>query len=370
MKKVIDLFCGAGGLSSGLKRAGFTIAVGVDIDPQALETYQNNFHRARTICGDIVDITGTTLREQARLRPGDHEFLLAGCPPCQGFSSIGKRDANDAKNRLVFEYVRLIRELQPNFILMENVPGMAHSVGKKIFQRVIRELSNDYHIDEDTLNAADYGVPQHRKRLVLHGVRNNVYQQLLDILDVREINFLPLPGYSMDGGEGKKPWISAWEAIKDLPAIAAGESLHEVIPNHVARSLSETNLKRLAAVRDNGGNRRGIAPAYELECHKKEKVSYTDTYGIMEPDRPAPTMTAGCTFISKGRFGHPTQNRGLSMREAARLQSFADDFVFYGSLTSMAMQIGNAVPPRLAEASGKVIYKYMNIYERYMREHD
>ena len=367
MKKVIDLFCGAGGLSAGLRSVGFTIKAGVDIDSQALQTYQYNFRRAATLQADIANVTPDDLRRAANLAREDHEFLLAGCPPCQGFSNIGKRNANDEKNQLVFQYIRLIEELQPNFILMENVPGMAKNVGRLIFHELIERLTPLYHIDTDTLNAADYGVPQMRNRLVLHGVRRPVYDVLRRIVEKDEINFLPRPTHAQNPEGHLCPWISVGEAILDLPPLRAGEAFHGKISNHVARHLSETNLRRLAAIRANGGNRQGIAEQYQLDCHRRKRVSYTDTYGILNPDRPSPTMTSGCTLISKGRFGHPLQNRGLSVREAARLQSFDDDFVFLGSLASMSLQIGNAVPPRLAAASGKQIYKYMALYERHLR---
>lgn len=369
MKKVIDLFCGAGGLSAGLQRAGFTIKTGVDIDKQALHTYKINFRRAVTLQKDIADVTGDELRKLAHIQKDDHEFLLVGCPPCQGFSSLGKRDPDDIKNQLVFQYVRIIRELQPNFILMENVPGMAKNVGKKIFSDIVAQLEEDYHIDKAILNAADFGVPQTRKRLVLHGVRRPVYEVLKTITGSSEIKFLPQKTHYQEPEKRKKAWVTVGETISGLPPIEAGESIdNDEVYNHVARKLSGTNIARLAAIRANGGNRQGISAKYELLCHKGENVSYSDTYGILDATKPAPTITAGCTVISKGRYGHPTQNRGLSVREAARLQSFPDTFRFTGSLTSMSTQVGNAVPPRLAEASGKVIYKYMAMYEQYCRQ--
>lgn len=368
MKKVIDLFCGAGGLSAGLRKAGFTIKIGVDIDKQALQTYRTNFQRTKILEKDIIDVTGEELRRLANLQADEHEFLLAGCPPCQGFSNLGKRNPDDSKNLLVLQYVRLIEELQPNFILMENVPGMSKSVGKKIFQQVLTRLAPLYHIDQGVLNAADYGVPQLRKRLVLHGVRRPIYDVLRNIVHKENISFLPKPSfYEYPNGRQRK-WVCVDDAISDLPPIAAGEKFPEnKICNHVTHRLSVTNLKRIKAIRANGGNRQGIDDKYELECHKKVGGGHTDTYCIIDSSRPAPTMTSGCTVISKGRFGHPTQNRALSVREAARLQSFEDDFVFCGSLTAMSLQVGNAVPPKLATASGKVIYKYMAMYEEYLR---
>ena len=368
MKKVIDLFCGAGGLSAGLRNAGFTIKTGVDIDKQALHTYSVNFKKAVTLHKDISNVTGKELRKLAHLDDNDHEFLLVGCPPCQGFSSIGKRNPEDEKNQLVYQYVRIVKELKPNFILMENVPGMAKSVGKEIFFHVVKMLESDYHIDKSILNAADYGVPQTRKRLVLHGVRRPVYEVLKKITGYEEINFLPKATHSKNGLQ-ENAWVTVGEALSGLPPIAAGEEIDDNrVHNHVARKLSETNIMRLSAIRANGGSRRGIAVEYELPCHKAENVSYSDTYGILDPLKPAPTITAGCTTISKGRYGHPTQNRALSVREAARLQSFPDSFRFTGNLTSMSTQVGNAVPPRLAEASGKVIYKYMKMYEKYIKK--
>lgn len=157
----------------------------------------------------------------------------------------------------------------------------------------------------------------------------------------------------------------------DLPEIQAGEDAKNVnIANHVARKLSKTNQNRLDNIRKNGGDRRSVSAELQLECHKKENVSYTDTYGVISLDRPAPTITSGCTIISKGRYGHPTQNRGLSVREAARLQSFDDKFIFVGNIGEMSLQIGNAVPPKLAQASAKEIIKYMKLFEENTKEDD
>ena len=141
------------------------------------------------------------------------------------------------------------------------------------------------------------------------------------------------------------------------------------IKNHRARRLSQINIERLQEIRDNGGDKSTISENLKLECHKKENVSYTDTYGIIDSTKPAPTITSGCTIISKGRYCHPTQNRGLSVREAARLQSFDDNFEFVGNIGEMSLQIGNAVPPKLAQASGRVIKFYMKFYECEMLEY-
>ena len=362
--KAIDLFCGAGGLSTGLKKSGFRLCLGVDIDEKALKTYNCNLKRTKVLKEDIKKVTGEKITELTGINRRDN-FLLAGCPPCQGFSSLGKRDANDEKNELVYEYIRIINELEPSFILMENVPGMSTGVGKEIFKNVVKELEENYHVEYATLNAADFGVPQIRKRLVLHGIRNDVYDNLG--LDKEKQKILPKSTHSKEKKKGYRKWVTVRKAIFDLPILGAGESYDDgIIKNHKARSLSETNIERLQEIRLHGGNREMISEELQLECHKKENVSYTDTYGIIDPDKPAPTITSGCTIISKGRYCHPTQNRGLSIREAARLQSFDDKFEFQGNMGEMSLQIGNAVPPKLAQASGKVIINYMGLYEDYL----
>ena len=362
--KAIDLFCGAGGLSTGLKKSGFRLCLGVDIDEKALKTYKCNLKRTKVLKEDIKKVTGERITELTGINRRDN-FLLAGCPPCQGFSILVKRDANYEKNELVYEYIRIINELEPSFILMENVPGMSTGVGKEIFKNVVKELEENYHVEYATLNAADFGVPQIRKRLVLHGIRNDVYANLG--LDKEKQKILPKSTHSKEKKKGYRKWVTVRKAIFDLPILGAGESYDDgIIKNHKARSLSETNIERLQEIRLHGGNREMISEELQLECHKKENVSYTDTYGIIDPDKPAPTITSGCTIISKGRYCHPTQNRGLSIREAARLQSFDDKFEFQGNMGEMSLQIGNAVPPKLAQASGKVIINYMGLYEDYL----
>ena len=329
-------------MSVGLKKSGFKLCLGVDINKTALKTYKCNLKRTKSLNEDIKNISGEKITELTGICKHDN-FLLAGCPPCQGFSSLGKRDANDEKNELVFEYVRIIDELEPSFILMENVPGMSTGVGKKIFERVVAKLGKKYYVEYNTLNAADYGMPQIRKRLVLHGIRKDVY----NILQLDKTKILPEPTHSKDKKKGCRKWVTVWKAISDLPILEAGESYNdEIIKNHKARKLSKTNIERLKEIRFYGGNREMLSEELQLKCHKKENVSYTDTYGIIDPNKPAPTITSGCTIISKGRYCHSTQNRGLSIREAARLQSFDDKFQFEGNMGEMRLQIGNAVPQK------------------------
>lgn len=367
--KAIDLFCGAGGLSCGLQQAGFEIALGIDIDATALTSYRNYFPNAKILNSDIKVVTKETIMNLTGLTPGSN-FLLAGCPPCQGFSSLGKRDPYDEKNQLVFQYTRLIYELKPTFILMENVPGMSKTVGKEIFKEVVKKLSTEYFIKYATLNAADFGVPQTRNRLVLHGVRKDIYKQLLCYLK-QDFTLLPEQTHcapKKNLNNNYQNWRTVGETIMDLPPLVAGQSYEgQGIYNHVCRNLSEINIKRLAIAHENNGSRTSLPEELCLPCHTGVST-FSDTYGVMRLDKPAPTLTSGCTTISKGRFGHPTQNRGISLREAARLQSFPDDFIFSGTLTSISLQIGNAVPPLLAKASAEKIYHYMTLVDSILKQ--
>lgn len=363
--KAIDLFCGAGGLSSGLCSAGFDVKLALDINDKALQTYTYNFPNTKTINEDIKSVTGDMILKKAKIKRGEN-FLLAGCPPCQGFSNIGKRDVSDEKNQLVFEYVRIIMETDPSFILMENVPGMSRGVGKEIFKEVIKLLSAKYVLNYDMLNAADYGVPQMRKRLVVHGIRNDVYNTLEQKRIQMMNKLLPQKTHSNNPDtSSQEKWVTVGEVLAGLPTISAGETYSgDGVYNHTARKLSELNSRRLDYIRKNGGSRNCLTDDLVLNCHKRNKVFYGDTYGVMDINKPSPTLTSGCTSITKGRFGHPIQNRGISIREAARLQSFDDNFKFIGNLHDMSLQIGNAVPPKLAEASGRSIKELMIKYKK------
>ena len=220
--KAIDLFCGAGGLSVGLRKSGFNICLGVDIDKAALETYKYNLKRTKVLKEDIKNVTGEDITKLTGIKKSDN-FLLAGCPPCQGFSNLGKRNIDDEKNELVYEYIRIINELEPTFILMENVPGMSTGIGKEIFKKVVKKLEAMYYVEHNTLNAADYGVPQIRKRLVLHGIRKDVYENI----GLERKKILPMPTHSKERKKGYKKWITVREAIFDLPELEAGGSYED-----------------------------------------------------------------------------------------------------------------------------------------------
>ena len=387
--KAIDLFSGCGGVSCGLTHTGFEVVAAVEIDPAAVRTYKNyhKFSNVNMIEKDICELTGQDILTAGGIGKNDL-YLLAGCPPCQNFSFQNRENKNkseDERKKLLFQFQKIILEMLPPFVLMENVPGIVSKSkkvdendipqvsNKEILDAFISGLSNDsrpenerYYVISDVLNAANYGVPQLRKRYVLHAVRIDIYK----ILKEKGIIFeLPKPSHNENGDNGLEKWSTVRDVIEDLPPIEQGKIYTDPkkkIHNHRCARLSDINLKRMELIRNNGGLRTCLPEDLILDCHKKTREDGTvynghkDVYGIMEYDKPSPTITGGCLCYTKGRFGHPTQNRAISVREAARLQTFPDDFIFEDLVTSAGLQIGNAVPVKLVEASGREFTRYFN----------
>ena len=361
--EAIDIFSGCGGVSCGLSLAGFKVKAAVEIEKHAVDTYLNYgpLNKVNVLNEDICNLSGEEILKAAKIKKDDI-YLFAGCPPCQNFSRqnpLNKYKTDEDRKKLLFEFLRLIEEVLPPFILMENVPGIKSDYNNAILREFLERLKEHYNVKENILNAADYGVPQLRKRFVLHAVRNDIQKEL------EELGFsfdLPIATHDKNGNNGLKKWKTVREAISDLPVIKAGETYIDdgKIHNHKCAGLSDINLKRIKEIRKNGGSRKGLPNDLILDCHKKKDKNgnvfsgHGDVYGIMNPDKPAPTITGGCLCYSKGRYGHYSQDRALSIREAARLQTFPDDFVFGNSLTDSALQIGNAVPIDLVRASGQV----------------
>lgn len=368
--EAIDLFSGCGGVSCGLSLAGFKIKAAVEIDKHAVDTYLDYelLSRVNVLNEDICTLSGEAILKAAKIKKDDI-YLFAGCPPCQNFSRQNPQNKNksdDERKKLLFEFLRIIEEIVPPFILMENVPGIMSDFNENILNEFLKRLGDNYLIKKNILNAANYGVPQLRKRFVLQAVRKDISKELLKY----GFNFdLPKETHNKNGTDGLKKWKTVKEAIGDLPEIRAGETYADdgIIHNHKCAALSDKNLKRIKTIRKKGGSRKGLPPNLVLECHKKKDESgnsfsgHGDVYGIMDPDRPAPTITGGCLCYSKGRYGHYSQDRAISIREAARLQTFPDDFVFSDSLTASALQIGNAVPIDLVRASGAVFKEAIKV---------
>lgn len=333
--KAVDIFCGAGGLTRGLLDAGIDVVAGFDRDESCRSTYEYNNPRARFIQSDIREVSPNKLRVNSRLRRFD-EVLFAGCAPCQPFSS--QRKGNDFRPdaTLLSEFGRLVEAILPGFVLIENVPGIAKVRGLSTFKKFLRMLdANTYRYIYKIIDAKHYGVPQNRRRLVLLASR---YPE----------PSLPEPRF----GTLLRPLRTVRQAIAHFPSIAAGES-HSDVPNHVAASLTELNLERIRFTPHDGGDRRSWPDHLKLECHKGQYDGHTDVYGRMSWDSPSPALTGRCHSISNGRYGHPEQDRAISLREAAAIQSFPDQYIFFGSKKHIAMQIGNAVPVKLAEQLGK-----------------
>ena len=340
----IDSFSGAGGLGLGLTRAGFDILLSFDIDKKCIDTINSNpqyFHHKAEIA-DIADMLSGALLQKCNLKRGEL-FLLAGGPPCQGFSIQRRGDDFDIRNDLVLKYGQLIEELYPMFFVMENVSGIAGKRGKTILQQLVdRAELTGYKVHVALLNAQDYGVPQRRKRYIIVGERsdlNTIYE------------YPPI--------QSKK--ITVRETIGRLPVPPEDGTDCPGIPLHRRDKLSQKNLQRINAIKQ-GEGRDDLPQELLADCHKVNSsiIGYRNVYGRMTWDDVAPTITARFDSFTRGQFGHPDQPRSISLREGALLQTFPIDFNFTGTKVDIARQIGNAVPPVLAEQIGKSIIECFN----------
>lgn len=340
----VDLFCGAGGLTRGLEKAGIDVSLGVDLDPECEFPYEEN-NKARFLLKSVSDVSQSELDEAFE---GADYRLLAGCAPCQPFSTYqqGRFGPSDDRWHLLMEFARLVEETQPELVTMENVPRLAE---QDVFLYFAKRLEdNDFHVSFKVVNCADYGVPQQRNRLVL----------LASKLGPIELIGPTTP-------EGKRKTVK--QAISKLPKIEAGQR-HPNDPLHQSSSLSELNLKRIRASRP-GGSWRDWDESLVAECHKKPTgKTYPSVYGRMVWDEPAPTMTTQYYGFGNGRFGHPEQDRAISLREGAILQSFPKAYKFVPtgapiSTKTIGRLIGNAVPVNLGRAIGKSIVKHIEEIE-------
>jgi DNA (cytosine-5)-methyltransferase 1 len=330
----IDLFSGCGGLSHGLRSAGFKIVAAFDSHEDSVATYRLNHPDTKVFEGDIREVKTADIK---KLLGGKPLHFLAGCPPCQGFSSMRrlnkKRSRRDARNNLIMEYLRFVRDLKPLTIMMENVPGLVNYI---LFKKVIAELQRlGYNPKFRPVKIQEYGVPQRRKRLVLVG-------SLLGDLDIAKAT-----------GET----ITVREVIGHLESTRkTKDSVHRIVKVHTPEVM-----KRIRATPKNGGSRADV-PEFELDCHKDGKVGFRDVYGRMRWDDHSPTITGGCLNPSKGRFLHPEKNRAISAREAALLQTFPRTYKFPADIskTSIALLIGNALPPKFSHIQSVNVMDHLN----------
>lgn len=343
MIKVFDFFCGCGGTSAGFERAGMKIALGIDRDADASATFKRNFPKAKTLSADIAELPVSDL---AKLVPNDPRspLLFAGCAPCQPFSKQNRapRDKDDERRPLLLDFLRFIEHFKPELVFVENVPGLQRADGAPLTLFIEMLIRLGYFHDVARVDAVKYGVPQRRLRLVL------VASRLGPIA-------IPPPTH----GRGTRRRIrTVRDAIVHLPPVAAGET-HRRIANHQAANLSALNLKRIRATPASGG-RLDWPAGLQLTCHSTGHDGHTDVYGRLSWDQPASCLTTRCISLSNGRFGHPVQNRALTVREAACLQTFPRSFRFEGTLQSTARQVGNAVPVKLSEAFGLAFVEHVS----------
>lgn len=335
---VVDLFCGVGGLTCGLEAAGLDVVAGYDLDSSCEYTYTHN-NKATFINRNVEEITGKEIKKLLR---GYDVKILAGCAPCQPFSRHQKDKKNRKKHKdwnLLYQFGRLAQEVKPHIVSMENVPELENEQVFKDFVKILEELK--YNVTYKVVNAADYGVPQRRKRLLLLASR------------IKKINFI-VPTHQQP--------VTVREAIGNLEPVAAGEqNINDNL--HITATLSDINIQRIKHSVQ-GGTWRDWPEELVLECHKKASgQSYSSVYGRMRWDDVAPTITTQFIGYGTGRFGHPVQDRALTLREGAMLQTFPQNYSFVPQgeeviLKNVARHIGNAVPPRLGEIIGLSIKEH------------
>lgn len=343
--RVIDLFCGIGGLSNGFVQEDLNVVSGYDCDASCQYAYEINNH-AKFHNVDITKVEGEDLNKEF----GNCLKILVGCAPCQPFSpySFKVKRKDETKVNLLYTFSRLIKETQPVIVSMENVPQLVDFDKSSIFSDFCYELKSlGYNIYYTIVFCPDYGIPQRRKRLVFLASK------------LGEIELIPKTHTPQN-------YVTVRDAIGDLPPISAGEYSSED-PLHRARKLSPLNLKRIQHTTE-GGSWKMWPDDLVLDCFKKKTGrSYGSVYGRMKWDEPAPTMTTQCTGLGNGRFGHPEQDRAISLREAAIFQTFPTDYKFFQSIETMnpsviCRHIGNAVPPMLGRIIAKSIKQHLNKY--------
>jgi len=331
----IDIFAGAGGLSEGMHQADFKTILAFEIDEIASRTYRLNHTETTVITKDIRKVS---IAEIKRYLKGKKIHLLAGCPPCQGFSSVRRLNrihpVEDERNNLILEYVRIVKALKPYTIMLENVPGLVNYDLFKEAIAILKEVGY-WWIDYKVVNVKDYGVPQNRKRLVLVGSR--------------------LGEIKVAQPKGRKRTVR--DTIANLPKPEDSKDyLHKIFPTHTPYIQ-----KRIKLTPKDGGSRKDLPKEFLLECHKKENIGFNDIYGRLRWDDYSSTITGGCLNPSKGRFLHPEQDRCISAREAALFQSFPKNYKFPTDIprASLALLIGNALPPKFSYYQSENIKKHI-----------
>lgn len=345
--KVIDLFCGIGGLTHGLIKEGLDVVAGIDNDNTCKFGYEYN-NKVQFIDKDILRVTAKQIDELFGAKEKSIR-VLAGCAPCQPFSKLNLKQVTEKQLQPLEKFAQLIEEVQPDIVSMENVSGLADKDKYPIFKTFIDTLErNNYKYKYEIVDVSEYGVPQRRKRLVL------LASKFGDIKLIERTH--------------KNNKVTVRDVIKNIEPIKDGQ-ISKKDPIHRARKLSLMNLRRIKNTPHNGGNSRSWSEDLILECHKRKsgKTYRSTVYGRMRWNEPAPTMTTQCTGLGNGRFGHPEQDRAISLREAALFQTFPSGYKFVDEETPIitshiARFIGNAVPVKLGAVIGESIKTHIRNY--------
>ena len=337
--RAIDFFSGAGGLTHGLKTAGIKVLAGIDNDASCRTTFEKNNEGTIFLERDITKYTPIDLEKDLQVKKADDRMVFAGCAPCQFWSIIQtSRERSRRTKNLILDFQKFIEHFLPGFVVVENVPGISSKLESPMKKFVTTLESKGYNVAYGVIDMSLYGIPQRRRRFTLLASR---------ISDIA----LPKPNY-------REKTVRDVLGIKNgFPEINAGTN-DQTDFLHTSAGLSKKNLERLQMTEKNGGDRSNWQKkkAYQLPCYILSEKKFYDTYGRMWWDRPAPTITTKFFSISNGRFAHPEENRGISLREGATLQTFPKNYKFIGSSVSLvAKMIGNAVPPEFARLIGKQI---------------
>lgn len=352
----IDLFAGAGGLSCGLGQEGIISDVAVEIDKDFCNTFKLNHEYCNVLNKDIATIDFYSLAQEQKKGTFD---LVCGGPPCQGFSTVGKKDEKDERNSLFWQFLRVVKEINPKMVLFENVSGFKKLYKSLAYHTLIEELSSlGYQVKSEVLNAVNYGSPQNRKRTIVIGFKKGI-----------SFNF-PEPTHSKEAGHITSKYNVLSDAISDLPLLNSNDAKHKylktktayqkeirghanVLTEHNSTNYGERMKLVMSIIPKNGSVK-------DLPENLRPKSCFGNTYARLNNNLPSPTITRNFGTPSSSRCIHPSQDRALSTREGARLQGFPDSYLFYGSKTSKNLQIGNAVPVHLARALGREIFKSLS----------
>lgn len=363
--KLLDLFCGAGGLSWGFEKVGFEVSWGLDNWKPAIDTFKANHPKAKVYQVDITKVSDSQLKEWFK-----GTSVIVGGPPCQGFSTAGKRALDDPRNKLVKEFLRVVKALLPDAFVMENVEGFTNFNKGALVLELIEEFEKlNYDLTYGVLDAVNYGVPQRRKRFFLIGIKGGRPS-------------LPEPSHHGNDKNGRllwkrlKPPLTFKDATSDLPLIEAGEKAEEYAtpPQNEYQAILRNGSSKLT-LHESPKHKpymvelikyipRGKS-AFDVIDEIPEKLrptsGYPNSYKRIKPDEPAPTITRNFTTPSSANCIHPFAHRALTLREGARIQSFPDSYEFVGSFTDKRLLIGNAVPPLLSLAIAKAVAKSLGI---------